>query len=92
MKSNLQIKNKNSLSAIADISNAKKVSVLVPVTRQLIPGEKKPGIWDRIAALIERVFIALDTSATRAREMDEQIRLQRSEHYAKYGFHFRDRF
>jgi hypothetical protein len=91
MKSNLQLQTENRSCAQTEISDGHKGAVLVPVTRQKLSREKEYGMWDRIAGILERIFIALDQSATRARRMDEQIRRQQLVHYAKYGQYFRER-
>jgi hypothetical protein len=44
--------------------------------------------FDLLATLLKRI----DAYATQAREIDENIRKNRAEHYAKYGFYFRDRY
>jgi hypothetical protein len=69
---------------------------LVDAGKELIivqkPTQSKGSFLKRGHVLLGNFLKRIDELATQARETDERIRKNRAEHYAKYGFYFRDRF
>jgi hypothetical protein len=83
--------------------NARRLKVTrKPVQLSVVPQENElatvpQAVKERIflnscLELLNTILERLDKFATQARETDAQVRKLRSEHYAKYGFYFRDRF
>jgi hypothetical protein len=74
------------------VAKASPRLTIVPTEKAFATAKPLSRFLNRCLKWLGSILIKLDEFASKARETDEQIRKMRAEHYAKYGFYFRDRF